>query len=82
MLEGLVNRVLEATLKELVSLDVVAWFGPCITQKHFEVGQDVYDAFIEQNTIYTQAFRTIGDDKYLFDMKFIARYKCLISIIV
>jgi len=71
--KGLVNGVLESTLKEFDGLDMVAWFGPCITQKHFEVGQDLYDAFIEQNATYTQAFRSKGDDKYLFDMKFVAR---------
>ena len=47
--KGLANGVLEATLNEFVGLDMVAWFGPCITQKHFEVGQDVYDTFIERN---------------------------------
>ena len=71
--KGLVNGVIEVTLKEFIGLDFVAWFGPCITQNHYEVGQDVYDAFIQQNATYTQAFRSKGDDKYLFDMKFVAR---------
>ena len=80
--KGLANGVLESTLKEFKGLDMVAWFGPCITQKYFEVGQDVYDAFIEQNATYTQAFISNGDNKYFFDMKFVAKqilnqYNCI-----
>lgn len=70
---GLANGVLEATLKEFVGYDLVAWFGPCITNKYFEVGQDVYDIYVDKHEDYKYAFKSIGDNKYLFDMKLVAK---------
>ena len=70
---GLANGILEATLKEFVGLELIAWFGPCITEPYYEVGKDVHDRFIEQHENFGQAFRSKSEDKYLFDIKFIAR---------
>ncbi|AIT08891.1 polyphenol oxidase [Candidatus Francisella endociliophora] len=70
---GLSQGILEETLKEFIGLDLVAWFGPCITESHYEVGADVHDKFIELHENFGQAFRQKKEGKYLFDMKFIAR---------
>ncbi|AEI36133.1 MULTISPECIES: peptidoglycan editing factor PgeF [Francisella] len=70
---GLLQGILEQTLKEFVGLDLVAWFGPCISGNFYEVGCDVHDKFVEQHEAYGQAFRSKSEDKYLFDMKMVAR---------
>ncbi|AJC49157.1 peptidoglycan editing factor PgeF [Allofrancisella guangzhouensis] len=71
--KGLAHGILEVSLKEFIGFDLVAWFGPCITQPYYEVGQDVYDSFVNQDEIFGQAFRSKGENKYLFDIKFIAK---------
>jgi hypothetical protein len=70
--KGLANGVLESTLKQFVGLDIVVWFGPCITQPYFEVGQDVYDKFTKNNETNKTAFIEKQNNKYLFDMKKVA----------
>jgi YfiH family protein len=37
---------------------VIAWLGPAISQTHFEVGQEVYDAFVDKNSVNKKAFIT------------------------
>ena len=70
---GLSKGILEVALKDFVGLELVAWFGPCISANFYEVGSDVYDKFIEQHQTFGQAFRSKSEDKYLFDMKLVAR---------
>lgn len=36
--------------------DLLVWLGPAISVQHFEVGEDVYDAFIASDPIYAQYF--------------------------
>lgn len=56
---GLADGILSKTLSEFSQPDtVIAWLGPAISQKHFEVGQDVYDAFIGKNQKNKEAFTT------------------------
>ena len=71
--KGLSKGILEETLKEFVGLDIVAWLGPCISEPYYEVGEDIHDKFLQQHENFGQAFRQKSDDKYLFDMKFIAK---------
>ena len=45
------------------------WIGPAISQAHFEVGQDVYDAFVQKNKTLTRYFiNTPIPNKYLADL--------------
>lgn len=50
-----------------------AWIGPAISQKHFEVGQDVFDVFTENNKQAATYFKVIQkQDKYLADLSGLA----------
>jgi YfiH family protein len=71
--KGLYHGILEETLKEFIGLDIVAWFGPCISKDYYEVGKEVYDKFSQQNIELREAFHSKGQDRYLFDIKQIAR---------
>lgn len=52
------------------------WIGPSISQKHFEVGPEVYKAFVEKNSLLKRYFiSTITSDKYLADLAGIAANK-------
>lgn len=55
---GLAGGVLEATLAalETPAADVVAWIGPGICQEHFEVGDEVREAFVRTSTPAANAF--------------------------
>jgi YfiH family protein len=80
---GLCAGVLENTLKEMQALatkdgerDIIAYLGPAIGPKAFEVGQDVVDAFIACGTPFPDAsFVPINDcpGKYLANIYLLAR---------
>lgn len=55
---GLAGGVLEATVRKLgVAPDqLLAWLGPAISQEHFEVGDDVRDAFVSHDPSAAPAF--------------------------
>lgn len=44
--------------------EIIVWFGPAIGPKYFEVGQDVYDTFIQLDKRNLNAF-VAKNDKYL-----------------
>ena len=39
---------------------ITAWLGPCIGDEVFEVGADVYQAFVQCDAIFEQAFKLIS----------------------
>ena len=49
---GLANGVLEETVRALrvPGNELMAWLGPCISREHFEVGDEVREAFVRQDT--------------------------------
>ena len=49
------------------------WLGPAISQKNFEVGNDVYLAFAERSKEAKKAFISNGNDKFLCDLYHLAR---------
>lgn len=54
---GLADGILSKTLSRFSNPEtVIAWLGPAISQAHFEVGQEVYDAFVDKNTANKKAF--------------------------
>ncbi|WMC10010.1 purine nucleoside phosphorylase YfiH [Oceanimonas pelagia] len=73
---GLAAGVLEATLLEM-KVDpetVLAWLGPAIGPKAFEVGGEVREAFIGHSGLAEEAFEPQGD-KWLADIYHLARLR-------
>jgi YfiH family protein len=71
---GLANGVLEATVAAMdcQAHDLLAWLGPAIGPKAFEVGQDVFDAFTRAHNENTNAFEPYHD-RWLADLYALAR---------
>jgi purine-nucleoside/S-methyl-5'-thioadenosine phosphorylase / adenosine deaminase len=53
--------------------DVSIWLGPAIGPDNFEVGDDVRDAFIADNSTTQAAFKTHGPGKWLADIYQLAK---------
>ena len=72
---GLAAGVLEATVMamECEPADLIAWLGPAIGPQAFEVGTDVYDAFINLNRENATAFKP-HHDRWIADLYQLARY--------
>jgi len=71
---GLAAGVLEATVlaMECQPADLMAWLGPAIGPRAFEVGKDVYDAFTHLNSENSIAFKP-HKDRWLADIYQLAR---------
>lgn len=52
--------------------ELLAWVGPAISQKHFQVGQDVHDVFVNSNNRLGEYFENDSKGKYLCDFAGIA----------
>jgi len=72
---GLHAGILSATLAKMQSPaeDVLVSLGPAIGAEAFEVGQEVYDAFVSKNTANSRAFVDTDDSHYLCDIYQLAR---------
>ena len=73
---GIIERSIAAMEKHPDEL--MAWLGPAIGPKHFEVGIDVYDAFVRQDAQAAQAFTPIGNSgsqKWLADIFLLAHQR-------
>ena len=73
---GLAGGIIEACIEQFdcERQDILVWLGPAIGANHFEVGQDVKDAFAQ----YPQGFREkkhVKHPKYLMDIFCIAKTK-------
>ena len=74
---GLCDGVLEATLKHFPDPSVVlAWLGPAIGPRNFEVGSEVRAAFIAHSPQAAEAFVSSSHaGKYLADIYLLARQR-------
>ena len=75
---GLSGGVLENTVTAMRTdpSDIVAWMGPCIGPKTFEVGEDVRDAFIKHDArVATHFAPRATPGKFLCDMYALARMR-------
>ena len=74
---GLADGVIEGTLAAMQKRgsEVIAWLGPAIGAEEFEVGQDVYDAFVKRDSAASIAFRHRPNGKYLADIYALARLR-------
>lgn len=72
--KGLIAGVIEETFTHLHSTpkDCIAWIGPAICGKCFEVGPEVREAFINSNTRFAHAFTPGLVDKYFGNLPQIA----------
>jgi len=67
---GLASGVLEATVNELPCEpdQLIAWTGPCIGPKCFEVGEEVREQFVAGDPASGKRFERASDGKYLADL--------------
>ena len=74
---GLANGVLEKTLQAagFNPEDTLAWLGPGIGAKVYEIGDEVKQAFMQQPMHSESAFVDNGPGKYLMDMYALARQR-------
>ena len=72
---GLAAGVVEATVRamEVAPGEVLAYLGPCIGPGAFEVGVDVYEAFMKSDPIAQGAFRPLHPGKWLADLPGLTR---------
>lgn len=74
---GLASGIVEAALAGLnqPSEEVLVWLGPAIGPSKFEVGSDVYDAFVSQSAESECAFKAQPNHKWLADLYELARIR-------
>ncbi|SNB67345.1 Laccase domain protein YfiH [Kingella negevensis] len=72
---GLASGVLQNTVAAMgvEPIEIMAYFAPAIGAEAFEVGQDVFDAFVSDLPAAERAFQGIGGGKYLADIYDLAR---------
>ncbi len=75
---GVIEKTIEAMQAEHGSL--LAWLGPAIGPRYFEVGADVYDAFMQHDARAEKAFVAKSDPrekKWLADIFLLARQRLM-----
>lgn len=74
--KGLADGIIvNATQNYVGSSSLMAWIGPAISQKNFEVGDDVKARFIRNNKELEQYFAVSSNQKWLCDLSGIAEYQ-------
>ncbi|MEK6749910.1 MAG: peptidoglycan editing factor PgeF [Pseudomonadota bacterium] len=76
---GLLNGVIETTVDAMQrpAQQLLAWLGPAIGPAHFEVGDDVYNAFAQARPESMHAFRAGRAGHWYADIFELARYALL-----
>jgi hypothetical protein len=74
---GLLGGVLESAVAAMVAApgELLAWLGPAIGPRCFEVGTEVREAFAARNPSASAAFVATGPDKWLCDIYQLARQR-------
>jgi YfiH family protein len=74
---GLASGVLEATIAAMRTdpADTYAWLGPAISQKNFEVGDEVRAAFISHDPAAATAFTQNARKRWQCDLYALARQR-------
>ncbi len=74
---GLVDGVIEVTARALHNAagdgELMAWLGPCIGPRAFEVGAEVCEAFVAVDHEAAAHFWPLGKGKFLADLPALAR---------
>ncbi|OGT57347.1 MAG: hypothetical protein A3F14_06230 [Gammaproteobacteria bacterium RIFCSPHIGHO2_12_FULL_43_28] len=74
---GLQSGIIEATVKSL-SIDpteLLVWLGPAISPQKFEVGEEVFTAFVSQHAASESAFKPLGNHKWLANLYHLAQIR-------
>lgn len=72
---SLAANIINKTLARMSSKpnNILAWLGPCIGSRMFEVGEEVKAAFVSQSTCFNDAFEKQSNGKYLANLHKIAK---------
>lgn len=54
---------------------MLAWLGPCIGPQAFEVGAEVREAFVQDDSACNALFCALGGGKFLADLAGLARHR-------
>lgn len=75
--KGLAAGVIEATVRAMDAdpRKLMAWLGPAISQRAFEVGAEVRSAFTSHHAQATEAFLPGADGKWMADIYLLARQR-------
>jgi len=78
---GLCDGIIEATIKKLATdpESLLVWLGPAIGPDVYEVGKEVYDAFTKDNHLAKQAFTSVSEQHWLFDIYLAAKLRLNIA---
>ncbi|MEL6447689.1 MAG: peptidoglycan editing factor PgeF [Pseudomonadota bacterium] len=71
---GLAAGVLAHTVQAMAvpPADILAWIGPAISQPHYEVGDEVRLAFVEQDELCGHCFQANANGRWQADLKQLA----------
>jgi YfiH family protein len=74
---GLADGVIEATIERLSAAreDLLVWLGPAIGPRVYEVGEDVYQAFIDHDQKAKLGFRAHTPNKWLMNVYALAHQR-------
>jgi polyphenol oxidase len=74
---GLCAGVIENTILSMQceAQNILAYLGPAIGPKRFEVGREVYDAFLRHDAQAAQAFSEKTNGKFMADIYLLARQR-------
>ena len=75
---GLSSGIIENTLKKINARGkIIVWIGPHISQEFFEVGAEVRNIFLENDSTTDEAFKHGANGKYFLSMLKAAELKLL-----
>jgi YfiH family protein len=74
---GLAAGVVEAAVArmDVPAASVIAWLGPAIGPRAYEVGREVREAFVRRDAAAVAAFAPGRDDRFLADLFMLARQR-------
>ncbi len=73
---GLSSGIIENTLKKINAKGkIIVWIGPHISQEYFEVGPEVRNIFLENDSTTDEAFKHGANGKFFLSMLKAAEFK-------
>ena len=74
---GLCDGIIEETVKKLsvAPESLLVWLGPAIGPDVYEIGKEVYDAFIKGDIEAKESFTSVSEQHWLFDIYRLARLR-------